>query len=146
MGNASTFGRMSLTVFDRGNQRSWPLVNLVSIINTNQDPKLNRDFFQAYISPNFGLMNYDQQVLFTQGNQETTRVNFTGVFQQFFEEETELDLVVVIESCTAGSNEVERCRTVPEPSNQLALIFLVFFKSIWGLFSRIMKQIIQFTR
>ncbi len=144
VGNASTFGRISLTLFDRLTQNSLPLVNVISIINTNQDPQFNQDFFQAHISPNFGLMSYDQQVLLTQGNQETTRVNFTGVFQQVFEEDTELDLIAVIESCTAGSNEVEICRSVPEPSNQLALILLVCFGSMWGVFSRVMKQIIQF--
>ncbi len=145
VGNASTFGRMSLTLFDRLSESSWPLVNFVSIINTNQEPQLNRDSFQAQISPDF-LMSYDEEVLLAQGNQETTRVHFTGLFQQFFEEETELDLVAVIETCTAGSNEVETCRTVPEPSNQLALILLAFFGSIGSLFSRIMKEIIQFTQ
>lgn len=146
VGSASTFGGISLTLFDRLTQNSLPLVNFVSIINTNQDPQFNRDFFQAQISPYFDLMSYHEEVFLAQGNQETTRIDFTGVFQHFFEQETELDLVAVIESCTAGSNEVEICRTVPEPSNQLALILLVFFGSIGSLSSRIMKEIIQFTR
>ena len=142
VGNASTFGSLSLGLFDRVTQRSWPLFNISGFINTNPFPKLNKDSFRADINPNFVLTRYDQQLSLAQEGQETIRVDFAGVFQQFFEQETELDVIAVVQSCTGGSNLVEICRKVPEPSHRFALIILVSAWGSWHLFSRIMKQIV----
>ena len=91
-------------------------------------------------------MDYLEEIILEKGDQESTRVEFTGVFQQFFEEETELNLVAVVESCTAGANEIGVCRKIPEPSNRLALLLLLCCGGMGAYFSRIMKQIIQFIK
>ncbi|MEA5512273.1 hypothetical protein VB715_21100 [Crocosphaera sp. UHCC 0190] len=136
--NASASGGISLKLFEHSTQSSLNLFNIFSFINTNDDQELNQDFFKLNISPDLILTSYDEQFLFGD-NQEAIRVDFTGVFQQYFEQDTELDLIAVTQSCNSGSNTVDFCQKVPEVSNTFALIFLGLWVSSWNWLFRIMK-------
>ncbi len=118
--------KTSIFLQDLTNRTRINVLEVSGGLNTNSIKTLKHDFFSFNLGEDVHLDNH----LNTSSFQETTeslQTFFVGSFERKFQEDTELALIMVNQSCNYASNEVEVCVNVPEPGNNLAILILGLF-------------------
>ena len=141
----STSGNFQLILQDVLNQKDWHIFNFLGFLNTNSIDELNRDWFEFYAGINLNVLEYQEATIFG-GNNEALQFFLTASFEISVNESTELMLLATTRSCNYGSNVVDVCVRVPEPSNRLSLMVGAIWLSAFFFSSRIIKQIVKLTR
>lgn len=133
----STSAKIKFFLQDLTNQKTFDILQLTGALNTNSQEGFNKDLLSLYTSRNTKLDNRID-FLSLEDNQESIQTFFAGSHAQYFEKETELNLVMVTQSCNSARDTVNVCVRVPEPSNNLAL-----FMGAFGVIGMSMGKIIK---
>ncbi len=140
----STSETISLFLQDITNQKTLDILEIIGVLNTNLEEELKADFFSFNTSENVRLDNRFDVFSFEE-TEESLQTFFSGSFLRQFNQDTELALVMVTQSCNYASNDIDVCVRVPEPRNNLAILIGVFGLGCVSLFLRIMKKIVKLT-
>lgn len=125
--NLSSSIKIDLFLRDKKNQKVTNILDILGVINTNSNPQFNRDLFKFKMGRDMKLKNYDELTFFDENN-ELIQNSFSGLFKKQFKKDTELELIMVTQSCNYTSNTRNVCQQVPEPANKFILIdFLILF-------------------
>ncbi|ACK67249.1 hypothetical protein PCC8801_3276 [Rippkaea orientalis PCC 8801] len=140
----STSSYLNFLFYDISNNQVLDVIEIVAASNTNSKDDFNQDLFKFAQSPYTQLAERQDFVVF-EDNEELVETFFSGSYSRYFQQDTQLTLVIASQSCNYASNTLDVCVRVPEPSSNLMIFLSSFIISIRGLTGRIMKQIIKFT-
>ncbi|ACK71902.1 hypothetical protein PCC7424_3510 [Gloeothece citriformis PCC 7424] len=134
----SNSGSIQLFFQDNLNQNSVEGLNIFGRLNNYSLENLDLDTWEVDLGENITLTYQFEQISFADGNKYIQTI-FTGTFEKYFTEDTQLTLVAVVDSCNYASQTVNNnnCAIVPEPPNHLAVIVLVLIGGSIKLFSRV---------
>lgn len=135
----SSGGIISLSLFDSLTQKTIPVLNLSSLLNT--DTLLSSDIFNFRVGINTLTTNRYEQISLGE-DIEFIQVLFNGTFQWRPSQDTLLTLVATTQSCSYTSNINKACFQVPEPSLRLSTLLSLL---CIGMIARMIQQIIQLT-
>lgn len=136
--NLSSSIKIDLLLRDKTNQTITNVLKILGVINTNSNPQLNQDLFKFKIGQDTVLNSYNELTFFGENN-ELIQNSFSGLYNKQFEKETQLELIIVTQSCNYTSNKINVCETIPEPSNKFILIDLLMVFVYVRFFLRIVK-------
>lgn len=136
--NLSSSIQINLLLRDKTNQTTTNILNILGRINTNSNPQLNQDIFKFKMGSDTVVNSYSNLTSFGENN-ELIQNSFSGLYNKHFERDTQLDLMIVTQSCNYSSNIINVCKKVPEPSNKLIWLDLLIWLVCVRLFLRIVK-------
>ncbi|WP_157951177.1 hypothetical protein [Cyanothece sp. BG0011] len=126
LGGVSISEKTSIVLQDLTNRTRINVLEVFGGLNTNSIQTLKQDFFSFNLGQDVRLDSYLNRSSF-QETTESLQTFFVGSFEREFQEDTELALVIVNQSCNYASNENDVCVKVPEPGNNLAILIFGLF-------------------
>jgi hypothetical protein len=136
--NLSSLIKINVLLRDKTNQTITNILKVLGVINTNSNPQSNQDLFKFKRERNTVQNSYNELTFFGENN-ELIQNSFSGLYNKQFEKDTELELIIVTQSCNRTSNTKNSCKKIPEPSNNFILIDLLMVLIYVRFFLRIVK-------
>ncbi|PSF31401.1 hypothetical protein C7H19_22755 [Aphanothece hegewaldii CCALA 016] len=136
--NLSSSIQFNLLLLDKTTQTVNNILEVLGVINTNSELDYKQDFFGFQTGQDTVLNSYNELTSFGEMN-EVINNSFSGLYNKQFAQDTQLDLIIVTQSCNYTSNRINVCKRIPEPANKFILIDLLVVLISVGLFVKVMK-------